>query len=112
MIMASPAQADVPGYLDRLGGVHLMIVHDSALMVAQGRGACAAMDSNNGTAVIAAFRGAPWFYDQDEAFAIVESAAVELCPWHDHRGEVVAAPAPGPDVSGVPITGGVGKRLV
>lgn len=86
VLTAAPAQADEFSFLDHVGS-HGMFIDDSQVLLIQGYAACRAMEGAATGDVVIANMQRLIGYNYDEAFAIVESAVYELCPWVDRSGD-------------------------
>ena len=87
---APPANATPMSYLQALNNRGIT-VYDTTSMLTTGYAVCGTLDDHNGADVV---RAVYLHYSDvtsiDMAQRIVVSAVEELCPWHDHRGEVLA----------------------
>lgn len=75
---APPANATPMGYLQALNDRGITVT-DTTQALTMGYAVCAALNSNTGDVVAES---------PEMAVAVVVTAVEQLCPWHDHRGQV------------------------
>ncbi len=89
---AAPASASEYTFLQALNNDGI-VIYDTGQALTSGYAICSLLDEYTGDVVVEAFYRATNndVPDRWTAGVWVENAVEQLCPWHDHRGQLISA---------------------